>query len=155
VLRSVGQTRATVRGVMHSLIGQPSAKLEKDIKEVERLTVEALAAGDAADWVAAASFANAAFLKAQEVHALHQDDVHDLVVKAAIFSVDKIEQHGKTHIIERVRANMVQEIDNNDEDSFWFYYMKNVVVFVITTYASFLAMHNFMIWRKKRMILKY
>ena len=80
-----------------------------------------------------------------------------MIVKAATLPLEHIEEHyhSKTALSDRIKANIVKEIDNNDEDSFWVYYAKNVTVFIITTYISFLAMFNFIKWRKNRMILKY
>lgn len=111
---------------------------------------KALAALDASDWPAAASFSNTAHMKACELHSTFFSHVHDLTVTAATTNIDS---HNNTYIKQAVLKNLVEEIDLNDEDSFMYFYTKFIIVCAVLFITAFNSVKSVVKKYRRRSLL--
>ena len=111
---------------------------------------QALAALDASDWPAAASYSNTAHVKTCELHSTFFSHVHDLTVTAATTNIDS---HNKTYIKEAILKNLVEEIDLNDEDSFMYFYTKFIIVCAVLFITAFNSVKSVVKKYRRRSLL--
>ena len=128
----------------------PSSDIHRSFFSMSNLFKQALAALDASDWPAAASFSNTAHVKSCELHSTFFSHVHDLTVTAATTNIDS---HNNTYIKEAVLKNFVEEIDLNDEDSFMYFYTKFVIICAVLFITAFNSVKSVVKKYRRRSLL--